>query len=105
MPPLIFMAFSQTYFLFRDNFLILECMIGAMAFFIFPSLRQLPLWNLTGVPIAILLHIAISEPLYYWAHRGFHRGSLFSNYHYLHHSIRVPQPCTGLSIKNNHFIA
>jgi sterol desaturase/sphingolipid hydroxylase (fatty acid hydroxylase superfamily) len=92
-------GFLTYFFFFRDNFLILQCMIGATAFCIFPSLRQLPSWNLTGVAVAILLHVAISEPLYYWAHRGFHRGSLYSNYHYLHHSIRVPQPFTGLPIK------
>ncbi|KAF3339211.1 protein ECERIFERUM 3-like protein [Carex littledalei] len=78
-----------------DNFLILQCMIGAMAFYIFPSLKQLPSWDITGAAIAILLHVVISEPLYYWTHRAFHKGSLFSNYHYLHHSIRIPQPLTA----------
>ncbi|KAJ3704791.1 hypothetical protein LUZ61_008496 [Rhynchospora tenuis] len=78
-----------------DNFFILQCMIGALAFCIFPFLRQLPFWDMTGIGLALLLHVLISEPLYYWAHRQFHKGYLFSNYHYLHHSIRIPQAFTA----------
>lgn len=82
---------------FRDNFLIPQAFIGAMAFHLFPSLRELPSWDLKGFFIALLLHAAVSEPLFYWSHRAFHSGQLFSNYHSVHHSSPVPSSLTGTS--------
>ncbi|KAG8471674.1 hypothetical protein CXB51_036838 [Gossypium anomalum] len=35
------------------------------------------------------------EPLYYWAHRLFHKPYLFNHYHSLHHSSPVPHPFTA----------
>ncbi|KAI0511223.1 hypothetical protein KFK09_011848 [Dendrobium nobile] len=78
-----------------DNFLIPQAFIGAMAFHLFPSLRELPLWDLKGFFIALLLHAAVSEPLFYWSHRAFHSGQLFSNYHSVHHSSPVPSSFTA----------
>ncbi|PKA65459.1 Protein ECERIFERUM 3 [Apostasia shenzhenica] len=78
-----------------DNFLIPQILIGAMGFCLFPSLRALPPWDLKGFFIALLLHVGISEPLYYLAHRAFHSGELFRHYHSLHHSSPVPSPFTA----------
>lgn len=79
----------------RDNFLILQVHMAAAAFYAFPSLRHLPLWDARGLAVAALLHVAATEPLFYAAHRAFHRGHLFSCYHLQHHSAKVPQPFTG----------
>ncbi|XP_072985018.1 very-long-chain aldehyde decarbonylase GL1-1-like [Typha latifolia] len=88
-----------------DNFLILQCYIGALAFYGFPSLRDLPKWELIGAGIALLLHVAVSEPLFYWVHRAFHRGQLFSLYHSIHHSSRVTQSFTaGFATPLEHLI-
>ncbi|KAF5198121.1 hypothetical protein FRX31_012292, partial [Thalictrum thalictroides] len=61
----------------RDNFLILQAFIASMACYNFPLLANVPLWNSKGYIIALLLHIALSEPLYYWIHKMFHRDYLF----------------------------
>ncbi|XP_058113921.1 very-long-chain aldehyde decarbonylase CER3 isoform X2 [Magnolia sinica] len=78
-----------------DNFLILHAMISAMACYTFPSLTNLPFWNLKGCIFALVLHMVVSEPLYYWLHKRLHTEYLFTNYHYLHHSSMVPQPYTA----------
>ncbi|KAG8056824.1 hypothetical protein GUJ93_ZPchr0002g25467 [Zizania palustris] len=78
-----------------DNFLILQVHMAAAAFYAFPSLRHLPSWDARGLAVAALLHVVATEPLFYVAHRAFHRGHLFSCYHSLHHSIKVPQPFTA----------
>ncbi|BAF25141.1 very-long-chain aldehyde decarbonylase GL1-1 [Oryza sativa Japonica Group] len=78
-----------------DNFLILQVHMAAAAFYAFPSLRHLPLWDARGLAVAALLHVAATEPLFYAAHRAFHRGHLFSCYHLQHHSAKVPQPFTA----------
>ncbi|RRT85315.1 hypothetical protein B296_00003672 [Ensete ventricosum] len=78
-----------------DNFLILHCMIGAVACLIFPSLQSLPRWDLRGLFIALLLHVVFSEPVFYCMHRVLHRPHLYKNYHALHHSSQVPQSFTG----------
>ncbi|TVU09615.1 hypothetical protein EJB05_43099 [Eragrostis curvula] len=78
-----------------DNFLILQILMAAVAFYVFPSLRHLPLWDARGLAVAVLLHVVVTEPLFYAAHRAFHSGHLFSSYHALHHSIKVPQPFTA----------
>ncbi|XVE98670.1 hypothetical protein REPUB_Repub03eG0127400 [Reevesia pubescens] len=78
-----------------DNFLILQALLASMACLIFSSLNSLPLWNPKGLFTLLLLHVAISEPLYYWAHRFFHESYLFTHYHSLHHSSPIPQPFTA----------
>ncbi|XXG64507.1 hypothetical protein AAC387_Pa05g2442 [Persea americana] len=78
-----------------DNFLILHAFMAAMACYTFPFLGNLPVWNWRGAVYALLLHIGVSEPLYYWIHRKLHVGHLFTNYHSLHHSAVVPQPFTA----------
>ncbi|XP_030456443.1 very-long-chain aldehyde decarbonylase CER3 [Syzygium oleosum] len=78
-----------------DNFLILQAFVASMAYYIFPSLADLPLWNTRGLVTVLMLHIGASEPLYYWAHRCFHGEYLFTNYHSLHHESAVPQPFTA----------
>ena len=80
----------------RDNFLILQALMAAAALYAFPSLRHLPLWDARGLAVALLAHVAATEPLFYAAHRALHAsGSLYARYHSLHHSSRVPQPFTG----------
>ncbi|PIA37039.1 hypothetical protein AQUCO_03100057v1 [Aquilegia coerulea] len=78
-----------------DNFLILQAFIASMACYSFPSLANLPLWNSKGYIIALLLHIAVSEPLYYWIHKLLHSDYLFTHYHSLHHASEVPQSFTA----------
>ncbi|KAG1364419.1 very-long-chain aldehyde decarbonylase GL1-1 [Cocos nucifera] len=78
-----------------DNFLILQSFIGALVCYSFSSIRNLPPWDPRGVVIALLLHVWVSEPLFYWVHRAFHRGYLFTRYHSLHHSTPVPQSFTA----------
>ena len=80
----------------RDNFLILQALMAAAALYAFPSLRHLPLWDARGFAVALLAHVAATEPLFYAAHRALHAsGSLYARYHSLHHSSKVPQPFTG----------
>ncbi|XP_020988630.1 very-long-chain aldehyde decarbonylase CER3 [Arachis duranensis] len=79
-----------------DNFLILQALVGSMACYVFPFLQDLPLWNMKGVVAAMILHVGVSEPLYYWMHRKFHEHHfLFTHYHSLHHSSPVPGPFTA----------
>ena len=92
-------VFSIYLFIFivlnRDNFLILQALVASMACYIFPFLQHLPPWNVKGLIVALMLHVGISEPLYYWVHRKFHGDYLFTHYHSLHHSSPVPEPLTG----------
>ncbi|KAL7228047.1 hypothetical protein ACSBR1_022843 [Camellia fascicularis] len=78
-----------------DNFIILQALMGSMACYIFPALSNLPLWESRSFIAAMLLHIGVSEPLYYWLHKCFHAKYLFTHYHSLHHSSSVPQPFTA----------
>ncbi|CAL9166964.1 unnamed protein product [Musa hybrid cultivar] len=88
-----------------DNFLILQCMIGALVCLIFPSLQSLPRWDLMGLLTALLLHVVFSEPAFYCLHRVLHRPHLFQNYHSLHHSSQVPQSFTaGFATPLEHLI-
>lgn len=74
----------------------LQVLMTATAFYAFPSLRHLPLWDARGFAVALLIHAAATEPLFYAAHRAFHASSrLYARYHSLHHSSRVPQPFTA----------
>ncbi|KAJ8750974.1 hypothetical protein K2173_016155 [Erythroxylum novogranatense] len=79
-----------------DNFILLQALIASMACVIFPSfLEDAPIWNTGGLFTILILHVAISEPLYYWLHRCFHTSYLFKHYHSLHHSSPVVHPFTG----------
>ncbi|XVF47808.1 hypothetical protein PTKIN_Ptkin03bG0140700 [Pterospermum kingtungense] len=88
-----------------DNFIILQALLASMACLTFQSLDALPLWNPKGFITLLILHITISEPLYYWAHRSFHESYLFTHYHSLHHSSPVLHPFTaGLATPLEHLI-
>ncbi|KAH7865261.1 hypothetical protein Vadar_004317 [Vaccinium darrowii] len=77
-----------------DNFIILQALVGSLAYFSFPSLAYLPLWNTKGILCCLILHMMVSEPLYYWTHRIMHSQYLFNNYHRQHHSSKVTHPFT-----------
>ncbi|KAI0504696.1 hypothetical protein KFK09_015649 [Dendrobium nobile] len=78
-----------------DNFFIPQAFIAVLAFYFFPSLRKLPVWDIWGLFIALVLHVGVSEPLFYCTHRAFHSGRLFNYYHSLHHSSPVPSTFTA----------
>ncbi|WJX96725.1 Very-long-chain aldehyde decarbonylase cer3 [Trifolium repens] len=78
-----------------DNFLILQALVATIVCYIFPFLQHLPLWNVKGLIVALILHVGVSEPLYYLVHKKFHEDYLFTNYHSLHHSSHVPTPLTA----------
>ncbi|GER48542.1 fatty acid hydroxylase superfamily [Striga asiatica] len=79
-----------------DSFLILESIVASLSYLSFPNLlANLPMWDTKGVLCCLLLHIGISEPLYYWMHRLLHSSVLFSHYHWLHHSSKVLNPFTA----------
>lgn len=78
-----------------DNFILLQAAMATFIFYALPSLANLPKWNTTGFIVAILLHVAVSEPLYYFLHKWLHGSYLFTHYHSLHHSSTVPQPFTA----------
>ena len=81
----------------RDNFLLLQTLIGATVVNspLLPGLRQLCLWDPRGWAVALLLHVGFSEPAFYLAHRALHRAPLFARYHAAHPSSGVTQPLTG----------
>ncbi|XP_047332123.1 very-long-chain aldehyde decarbonylase CER3-like [Impatiens glandulifera] len=81
-----------------DNFIILHAYIGVMACRMLSSVisTDLPLWNTRGLIVVVLLHVFVSEPLYYCVHRFLLHGSyLFTPYHSFHHSSAVLQPVTA----------
>ncbi|XP_073154632.1 very-long-chain aldehyde decarbonylase CER3-like isoform X4 [Henckelia pumila] len=78
-----------------DNFLILQAILASLLYLSFPSLASLPIWNPRGVLCCLILHIGISEPLFYWMHRLLHSPVLFQRYHWLHHSSKVTHPFTA----------
>ncbi|KDP38762.1 hypothetical protein JCGZ_04115 [Jatropha curcas] len=79
-----------------DNLIILQGLIASLACYIFPPfIENIPLWNTKGLILILILHVGISEPLYYWVHRCFHGSFLFTHYHSLHHSSPVLHPFTG----------
>lgn len=110
-------TYSTTYFLIRkyrilkqgvdfkqvdqewdwDNFLILFAFVCSLLCYLFPTtfVTNLPRWDNRGIITTLILHVFISEPLYYYLHRLFHGNFLFSRYHSLHHSSPVPQPFTA----------
>ncbi|KAL7162042.1 hypothetical protein ACSBR2_042504 [Camellia fascicularis] len=79
-----------------DNFIILQSFVGALACLSFPSsIANLPMWNTRGIICCAMLHMGLSEPIYYWGHRFMHSQHLFTHYHWLHHSSRVTHPFTA----------
>lgn len=79
-----------------DNFLILQAIVGSFLYLSFQaSLFNLPMWDARGIICCLILHIGISEPLYYWMHRILHSSTLFQQYHWLHHSSKVINPFTA----------
>ncbi|KAL8488719.1 hypothetical protein ACS0TY_024853 [Phlomoides rotata] len=78
-----------------DNFILLQGIVAALGLYFFPVSETVLVWNKNGITAALVLHVAISEPLFYSMHKLFHQDYLFSRYHSLHHSSPVPQPYTG----------
>ncbi|XP_070044054.1 very-long-chain aldehyde decarbonylase CER3-like isoform X2 [Nicotiana tabacum] len=78
-----------------DNFILLHGIMGSLVFYMLKDLINLPLWDFKGLMAVAILHIAISEPLYYFLHKKFHGSYLFNHYHSLHHSSPVLQPFTA----------
>ncbi|XP_009798188.1 very-long-chain aldehyde decarbonylase CER3-like [Nicotiana sylvestris] len=78
-----------------DNFVLLHAVMATLACYMLPNLVNLPIWDLSGLVVITILHIVISEPLYYCLHKCFHGNYLFSHYHSLHHSSAIPQPFTA----------
>ncbi|MCO5570047.1 hypothetical protein L7F22_023761 [Adiantum nelumboides] len=81
-----------------DNHVILQALVAAISVKLWaPDLMgSLPLLNLKGVPLLLLLHVGPAELLYYCIHRAFHRKqSLYKDYHYLHHLSTRPEPSTA----------
>ena len=78
-----------------DNFLILQAIVGSFVYLNFPSLANLPLWDVRGFISCLILHIGISEPLYYWMHRLLHSPHLFPLYHWQHHESKITHPFTA----------
>ncbi|KAK4410677.1 Very-long-chain aldehyde decarbonylase CER3 [Sesamum angolense] len=78
-----------------DNFLIYQTFAASFLYLSFPALANLPVWDIRGVICCLMLHMGISEPLYYWLHRLLHSFSLFQQYHWLHHSSKVLHPYTA----------
>ncbi|XP_057967777.1 very-long-chain aldehyde decarbonylase CER3 [Malania oleifera] len=77
-----------------DNFIILQALIAFLVCYIYPSLANLPLWDIRGFFIVVMLHMMASEPLYYYIHKYFHGSYLFAHYHSLHHASVVPESFT-----------
>ncbi|CAN6449649.1 unnamed protein product [Victoria cruziana] len=78
-----------------DNFIILHAFMAAIACHFSTFMDSLPLFNFRGYTYALILHMAITESLYYFIHRMFHSDHLFQNYHSLHHLSAVTQPYTA----------
>ncbi|XP_051150148.1 very-long-chain aldehyde decarbonylase CER3-like [Andrographis paniculata] len=98
-----------------DNFIILQALAGALILQMTTLMEEdetltlisqieevpvpvtvpVPLWNKFGFAAAAAIHVAISEPLFYFTHKCFHGNYLFTCYHHLHHSSPVPQPYTA----------
>ncbi|KAL6603087.1 hypothetical protein ACP70R_043448 [Stipagrostis hirtigluma subsp. patula] len=80
-----------------DNMMLLQTLMAAMVINspVFPAMAELRVWDPRGWGLALLIHVVVSEPVFYWAHRALHRGPLFSQYHAMHHSSPVTQPLTA----------
>ncbi|KAI3811370.1 hypothetical protein L1987_21091 [Smallanthus sonchifolius] len=79
-----------------DNFIILQALLASLAICLFPNgFAHLPVWETKGLIAIVVIHVLVSEPLYYWVHRFLHGNYLFTPYHSFHHSSAVPQPVTA----------
>ncbi|KAI3512743.1 hypothetical protein L1887_20062 [Cichorium endivia] len=78
-----------------DNFILLEAFAASMILLMNPSMANLPVWKTTGIISCLILHIGLSEPLYYWLHKLLHSPYFFKQYHWLHHSSKVNHPFTA----------
>ncbi|GAB2260541.1 hypothetical protein Droror1_Dr00011396 [Drosera rotundifolia] len=58
-------------------------------------LSNLPWWRLDGAVLIMLTHIGPVEFLYYWIHRAFHHGSLYTTFHAVHHAPAHNEPRTA----------
>lgn len=91
--------YNELFLTFRDNFLILQALIASLAIYLFPyGFPNLSVWETKGLVVIVVLHVFVSEPLYYWMHRLLHGNYLYTPYHSFHHSSTVPQPVTGKGI-------
>lgn len=89
---------SFFYFFFllgRDNFILLHGLMAVLGCYSLPFFTNLPLWNWKGCIYALILHMGVSEPLYYWMHKRLHTGYLFTHYHSMHHASTVTHSFTG----------
>ncbi|KAK9130250.1 hypothetical protein Sjap_010737 [Stephania japonica] len=78
-----------------ENFLILHGLIASVACYSLPFIN-VPLWNLKGIICALIFHVGVSEPLYYFIHKKLHSNQyLFTHYHSLHHSSPVQECLTA----------
>lgn len=80
-----------------DNFIIFQAFTGGIMCCMLPSLTNYgTIWDTKGLIAALVLHMLVSEPLYYWIHRLLHSNThLFNAYHSGHHASPVPQPFTA----------
>ncbi|KAL9242240.1 hypothetical protein vseg_016260 [Gypsophila vaccaria] len=80
-----------------DNFVILQAIIGALICYMSPRLTKFEnVWDTKGLIGAIVLHMLVSEPLYYYMHKLFHKQpNLYNFYHSFHHSSNVLHPFTA----------
>ncbi|KAK9097991.1 hypothetical protein Syun_025036 [Stephania yunnanensis] len=78
-----------------ENFIILHGLVASVACYSL-SYINLPLWNLKGIVCALIFHVGVSEPLYYFIHKKLHSNQyLFTHYHSLHHSSPVQECLTA----------
>ncbi|KAL9262508.1 Very-long-chain aldehyde decarbonylase GL1-5-like protein [Drosera capensis] len=56
---------------------------------------HLPWWRLDGAVLIMLTHFGPVEFLYYWIHRSFHHGSLYTMFHAVHHAPVHNEPRTA----------
>lgn len=88
-----------------DNFLILQACVAAAAQSWIPSLGNLPIWDLKGLALVLLIHAGPVELAYYVSHRAFHGSYLFTRYHSFHHaSVRVEASSAGTSTFLEHVV-
>ncbi|XP_024968118.1 protein ECERIFERUM 3-like [Cynara cardunculus var. scolymus] len=79
-----------------DNFVIFQALVASVAMYLLPDgFANLPLWETKGLVTLLVVHVIVSEPIYYWVHRLLHGNYLFYPFHHFHHSSTVPQPVTA----------
>ncbi|KAF3794253.1 ECERIFERUM 3 protein [Nymphaea thermarum] len=78
-----------------DDFIILHAFMAAIACYSCTLMDSLPLFNFRGYIYALILHMGLTESLYYCIHRTFHSDYFFQNYHSLHHLSVVTQSYTA----------